>query len=105
MRQACQLRCSGSGETRTPIGELPLHRIAWILLVLVVFGWVAAELPSQVPNDPPQPATVWRHTRNGWEHQDHVLVRPIHEPPLHPVVIAALEVLLTMTAMLAVGRD
>jgi hypothetical protein len=81
-----------------------VQRIGWILLVLVVLGWVASELPSQPPATA-TPATVWRRTRDGWEHQDRVLTRPTHHPPLHPVVIATLEILLTATAMLAVSRD
>jgi hypothetical protein len=81
-----------------------VQRIGWILLVLVTLGWVACEWPSQPP-DAAEPATVWRHTRNGWEHRDRVLVRAVYRPALHPVVIASLEVLLTATAMLAVSRD
>lgn len=83
-----------------------MHQIAGILLVLVAIGWVAIELPGPTPADANQPATVWRRTRHGWEHQDRVLPqRPVHRPGLHPVVIAAFEVLLTATVMLAVQRD
>lgn len=79
-------------------------RIGWILFVLVTLGWVACELPSQ-PSTTNEPATVWRRTRDGWEHRDRVLVQAVRRPALHPVVIASLEILLTATAMLAVSRE
>lgn len=81
-----------------------MQRIGWILLILFLLGWVASEVPCQGPDS--QPATVWRRTRDGWEHRDRVLPAPEpYRPALHPVVIAAMEVLLSATAMLALTRD
>jgi hypothetical protein len=83
-----------------------VQRIAWILLVLITLGWVGTELPGPMPAGSAPPATVWRRTRAGWEHQDRVLPpAPPHRPSLHPVLIATFEVLLTATAMLAVSRN
>jgi hypothetical protein len=81
-----------------------VRRIGWILLILFLLGWVASEVPCQGPE--PLPATVWRRTRDGWEHRDWVLPpREPYRPALHPLVIAAMEVLLSATAMLTLSRN
>lgn len=83
-----------------------MQRIGWILLLLLALGWLASEVPCQGPAPSAEPATVWRRTRDGWEHKDRVLVAgPPFRPALHPALIAAFEVLLSATAMLALGRQ
>jgi len=48
----------------------------------------------------------WRQTRQGWERREDFL-SPSFEyrrPTLHPAVVGSLEVLLSVTAMLALSR-
>jgi hypothetical protein len=49
----------------------------------------------------------WRQTRQGWQRCEDFLGPPVEyrRPALHPAVVGSLEVLLTMTAMLALSDD
>jgi hypothetical protein len=49
----------------------------------------------------------WRQTRQGWQRCEEFLAPPLEYrcPALHPFVVGSLEILLTMTTMLALSRD
>jgi hypothetical protein len=72
-----------------------LQRVVWILAAVVGTVWVASELPAP---DSPAPAsceTRWRRTRDGWERAEQLLppIPPPRSPGVHPLVLAAAEIL------------
>jgi hypothetical protein len=75
--------------------------IGWLLLLLVVVAWVASELPSPGIVAEVDDTPLWRRTRSGWEHVSGLF--PVHprQPALHPGVVAAAELLLSMAALIA----
>ena len=80
-----------------------MHRYRWPIVAVFVLSWLANATPA------PAVATEdvsggWRRTREGWQRVE--LVCPAIQysrPALHPGVVGLLEVLLTMTAMLALS--
>lgn len=78
-----------------------MRRIGWLLLAMVVLGWLAVELPMQ--KTPAATADVaWRRTQHGWQRATW-LAEPVppRRPTLHPGVVAALELLLSVMALVA----
>lgn len=74
-----------------------------LMLILVVAGWVACEMPfSETPTAPQRPPDCWRHTRYGWE-QANWIGQPIPQrrPALHPGVVGLLELLVSIMALVA----
>ncbi len=76
----------------------------WLMIAVFVLLWFATEAtaPAVATEDM---STGWRRTREGWQRIE--LLRPAipyRRPELHPAVVGSLEVLLTMTAMLALSK-
>ena len=82
-----------------------MFKLRWLILVVFILPWLASEAAG------PDVATEdisgsWRRTREGWQRIE--LFRPAiqyHRPTLHPAVVGSLELLLTMTAMLALSNE
>jgi predicted metal-dependent hydrolase len=82
-----------------------LRKFRWLIIVLFVLPWLASDAiaPALASEDV---SGGWRRTRQGWQRVE--LVRPAiqyRRPALHPAVVGSLEVLLTMTAMLALSNE
>jgi len=83
-----------------------LRWIGWILTVLLVLGWAASELPVAESSAPPPCQWAWRRTSDGWEQESAVVVRPIAQRPiLHPAVVTALQVLVSLTALVGLSKE
>jgi len=83
------------------IGGSIVRWIGWLLLSLLVAGWLATIVPlGDAESDGRLPA--WRRTVDGWERPTWSTVGSGMSPPaLHPAVVGALEALLTLLALLA----
>jgi hypothetical protein len=91
--------------SRTKVRGRVVRRFRWLIIALFVLPWLASEAiaPALATQDM---SGGWRRTREGWQRIE--LFRPAIEyrrPALHPTVVGSLEVLLTMTAMLALSRE
>ena len=75
----------------------------WFLLILVAVGWAASEV--ELPEKPASSAReldCWRRTRDGWERVTWLRPQiPPRRPALHPSVVGLLELLLSVTALVA----
>jgi len=81
-----------------------LHRVAWLLLILVSSAWIACELDVQAPaveGSPPE--TSWRRTARGWE-KSQSWAPPIkpYEPAIHPAIVAAAQLFVGLFFLAAV---
>jgi hypothetical protein len=79
-----------------------MRLVGWLLLVLVVAGCFVNRWPLANSGGEPRPAAEWRRTADGWERL--VVATPggeSHRPALHPMIVAVLQVLLTLAAMIA----
>jgi len=83
---------------------LAVRRFRWLIIAVFVLPWLGNEAtaPAAATDDM---SGSWRRTNEGWQRID--LFRPIHyrRPALHPAVVGLLQVLLTMTAMLALSDE
>src|SRR5580704_14904131 len=100
-----------------------MWRLCPLLLALFMLAWPA--IPVEAGGDCPDPfvgknGTVpitvcawdaepydpWRQTSQGWQRCENFLGPPIEyrRPALHPAVVGTLEVLLSVTALLALGE-
>jgi hypothetical protein len=79
-----------------------LRSLAIGLFVLAIIP--AATCPATAADGRPD---TWRQTSQGWQHGEEFLGPPLEypRPALHPAVVGSLEVLLTMSAMLALSND
>ncbi len=72
---------------------------------MLVLPWIAGEAacPAVATEDR---SGSWRRTDEGWQRTE-VFRPPVQyrRPGLHPLIVGSLEVLLTMTAMLALSKD
>jgi hypothetical protein len=79
----------------------------WIvpsLLLLAVAVWIGAELPATPPAADPQDHP-WRRTEKGWEHIGRWTASTGHDAcALHPMTVAAGEILASALALLALDR-
>jgi hypothetical protein len=78
--------------------------IGWVLLAIVLAGYLAAEMPPPATPQPAPADTLWRRTRDGWQHATWLLPAesiPSRRPALHPVVVGMLEILLSAAALIA----
>ena len=79
----------------------------WPMRPLVVaaflLGWLAAAGDHCASGG--ERLDSWRQTRQGWQRCEEFLAPPIEYrcPALHPAVVGSLEVLLSVTALLALG--
>ncbi len=87
-----------------------MRRFRWLIIAVLVLPWLAnvAAAPGSVGRAvaSEDASGGWRRTRDGWQRIE--LFRPAipyRRPALHPAVIGSLEILLTMTAMLALSRQ
>jgi hypothetical protein len=80
--------------------EWHMRRYLWLMIALIVFPGPPGEAIAPALADGP-----WRRTQEGWQRVD-TFVTPVQyrRPALHPAVVGSLEVLLTMTAMLALSN-
>jgi hypothetical protein len=82
-----------------------MSRLRFLAVGLFLLAWFAAAAsPSRADDDR---ADTWRQTRQGWQHREDFLEPPVEyrRPALHPALVGSLEVLLTMSAMLALSND
>jgi hypothetical protein len=79
--------------------------IVWLSLVLVVVGWLAAEMPLPTAAEPAPSAVPWRRTRDGWEEAIWLSEdgAPIH-PTLHPAVVATWQLFASMLVLAVFSR-
>jgi hypothetical protein len=89
---------------------LAVRRCRW-LVVAVFFLPLLANEATVAPGAPGQALAIedvsgpWRRTREGWQRVELFGPQiPYRRPALHPAVVGSLELLLTMTAMLALSR-
>ena len=93
-----------------------MRLVGWFFVLLMVLGWLAAELPLDGTSSdgrreevsraghPPGVALQddWRRTRDGWERRSWWTPKsPVRRPALHPMVVVLLEVFLTLGALIA----
>ena len=73
-----------------------MHRVAWLLLILVSSAWIACEVDVGAPaiEPPSAPETTWRRTARGWE-KSQSWAPPIkpYDPAIHPAIVAAAQLL------------
>ncbi len=90
---------------------IAVRRFRWLIIVVFFFPWLDNEVTG-VRGTAGRAVAVqdvsggWRRTREGWQRIE--LLRPAipyRRPALHPAVVGSLEVLLTMTAMLALSAN
>jgi hypothetical protein len=82
-----------------------MYNFRWLIIAVFVALWFAsaATAPAIATEDT---SGGWRRTREGWQRVE--FFRPAmsyRQPSLHPAVFGVLELLLTMTAMLALSRE
>jgi hypothetical protein len=76
-----------------------------LIIASAVLSWLACEAtaPATATEDM---SGSWRRTREGWQRIEGFRPPiPYRRPALHPAVVGSLELLLTMTAMLALSRE
>jgi hypothetical protein len=82
-----------------------MYRLRCLIIALFVMLWFTslAAAPAMATEDA---SGGWRRTANGWQRIE-VLGPgiPYRRPALHPAVVGLLEILLTMTAMLALSEE
>jgi hypothetical protein len=77
-----------------------MRRIGWIVAFLLSAGWIACALSTAAVQSCSECRSVWRRTRDGWEHQDRLFrTRPLPPPAVHPAMVAALQVLLPLALL------
>jgi len=82
-----------------------MRRFRWLIFALFALPWLASEAAAPVMATE-DIAAGWRRTRDGWQRVETFCPPiPYRRPALHPVVVGALEILLTMTAMLALSNE
>jgi hypothetical protein len=81
---------------------LRLRSLAIGLFVLTVI--IAAASPTPAADGAPD---TWRQTSQGWQHSEDFLSPSVEyrRPALHPAIVGSLEILLTMSALLALSND
>ncbi len=82
-----------------------MSRLRFLAVGFLLLAWFAAAASPTIADD--DRADTWRQTRQGWQHSEDFLGLPVEyrRPVLHPAVVGSLEVLLTMSAMLALSND
>jgi hypothetical protein len=81
-----------------------VRRLRWLIFALFVLPWLASN--AIAPAAASEDSGGWRRTNQGWQRME--FVPPANEyrrPALHPAVVGSLELLLTMTAMLALSHE
>ena len=79
-----------------------MRMIGWLLLVLVMLGWTLGEVEPTSTLSDAQGGSNWRHTRDGWEQAGSwAAARPAGRPKPHPVVVGLMQLLLSVTALVA----
>lgn len=77
-----------------------MRRAIGVLLVLAVLVWWAVRLPGVAP--PTATDSDWRRTAQGWQRRSlWPELQPVRQPRLHPLNVAAFEVLASFLALLA----
>jgi len=79
-----------------------MRLIGWLLLGVMLLGWLASEIPSSGSQPVGQSLTDWRRTAQGWQRVTWgTLEQGPRRPTLHPVVVAAGELMLALAALIA----
>ena len=89
-----------------PSTGFAVRRFRWLIIAVFVLPWLASEAAAPAAVASEDMSGGWRRTREGWQRIE--LFRPAiqyRRPALHPAVVGSLEVLLTMTAMLALSSE
>jgi hypothetical protein len=85
---------------------MAVRQISWIVALLVFAGWIACALSSTAIQSANECQSVWRRTRDGWEHQDRLFrCQPLPPPVLHPTVVAALLILVPLCLLALAARN
>jgi hypothetical protein len=83
-----------------------VRTIGWIAAVLLAAGWMATTIPGPTSEDRPGLDWDWRMTRDGWQRPVWMLEdRKPEESGLHPLIVGALELMLSTVALLAWDKD
>ena len=70
--------------------------------MLVALVWLAERLPSEPASSSSDATHGWRRTNHGWQRLESLHRPASSEPPsLHPAIVGGLEILLTLTALVA----
>ncbi len=73
--------------------------------MLLLAGWVAAELPPVVPTAQLSPPDLWRRTRDGWERAEWLIPKAKPTPYwLHPALLATFEVAVSIAGFQTLSR-
>ncbi len=79
-----------------------MQRVLVLVALLLGVGWLAVEYELPSGSEPAVVESSWRRTANGWEESDRWLPTPYSAPPaLNPRVVAALQAMLSVTALVA----
>ncbi len=81
-----------------------MRLIGWLLLVLMGLCWLASEVSLQTTETLP---AQWRRTVDGWELKSSWARDPSGARPatVHPAVIATLQILLAVAALIAFSNE
>ncbi len=81
-----------------------MYRAGWLLACLIAVVWLERELPRPDMSLPSHYDLSWRRTCDGWERLRHLTPPPDpHHPALHPGVVAAAQVLVSLLALVVGG--
>ena len=98
-----------AAETRIAAGSpfVPAVRlIVGISLLLLGFGTLSCRVDGVSERQPVvASASPWVRTVDGWERADTWGIVPVSRPPVHPLVVAAAQGLLSALALVAFQRD
>ncbi len=79
--------------------------IGWIFALLLLVGWVAAELPPVVSPAESMNPDIWRRTRDGWEYAEWLCPEPAPTPLwLHPAVLATFQIVVSVAGLQALSH-
>ncbi len=79
-----------------------MHRIGWLVVILMILGWSASQIPSAAGHSQTTIDSGWRRAAGGWEHRNWwPMPKATRGVPLHPGLIGLLEMFLAAGALVA----
>ena len=79
-----------------------MRRIGWLVVILMVLGWSASQMPSAAGRGETTVDSGWRRAAGGWEHRNWWPVpKATRRVPLHPGLISLMEIFLAAGALVA----
>jgi len=74
----------------------------WVLVILIVLGWLATELQFRPRIDVPRVESPWRRTVDGWERRAWLPPEFSVQPPaVHPAMLGFVQALVSVAALVA----